>query len=342
MIGLASARALAMPVPVLLAGLLAALAAPADGGTAGGRVYRIATTPWMGWAFLDVADAKGYWREEGVRVELAPFPDGTSYLDAQIARRADFACAMAGDVAWIGAHRSATRILLETDWSHGGDKVIVRRGKSLAELAGRPVGVYQARYALPFFLRKVLGPDWKYVAASPKPVFKPEDLIAQFKAGRLDLCVLCDPFAGELGPEAAVRATSADVAGSIPEVFFGYRDVVDAMPPGDLAGLVRGIFRGMAWMQDPAHEPELLEIVQARSFRARPLRDLDDLRAQMRSAPVHAPALLRERNAPGGGLASFLHELHAFIRIYDPGAREFAPADLFDAAEAQRLLAGSR
>jgi len=305
---------------------------------AAARPYRIATTPWAGWAFLDVADAKGYWREEGLQVELHNYPDGTSYLDAQLAGLVDLSAGMVGDIVWIHTHRAPVRILIETDWSSGGDRFFVRRGRQLSELAGKPLGLYQARYSLPYFLKLALGPDYRYVEASAKAILSPPDLVAQFRAGHLDMGVLCDPFLGELGPEAVTMATSAAPPGSIPEALFGFRDVLDRMPPDDLRKLARGVLRAMAWIRDPANLPELRRILEARSFRAAHFRDLDDLAQQVRHAPIHTPDRLRQRNAAHGGLELYLAGLRDFLRGFDPGAPTFQPGDLFDPRAAARLL----
>jgi len=277
-------------------------------------------------------------------VQLQEYPDGTSYLDAQLARMVDFSCGMVGDVVWIHTHRAPVRILLETDWSLGGDKFFLRKGVQLRNLKGRPVGYYQARYSLPFFLKQTLGKEFANLQSSPPAVFNPLDLVAQFKAGRLDMGVLCDPFMDRLGSEVMVRCSSADVPGSLPECFFTFRDVAESTPPRDLEGLLRGIFRALDWMQDPRNGEELFRIVQSRSFRQVPLRDLADLRAQMRHAPTHGQRRLRERNAPGGGLEDFLLELRGFLRTYDPKGAAYRPADLFDAPWTTRVLSaeGSR
>jgi len=305
---------------------------------AGAGPYRIATTPWMGWAFLDVAEAKGFWKEQGLAVELRNYPDGTSYLDAQLARVVDLSCAMVGDVVWIHTHRAPVRILLETDWSSGGDVFFVRKGLAPAQLEGRPIGYYQDRYALPFFLKQTLGAEFGPFQACPAAVFTPQDLVAQFRAGRLDLGVLCDPYVAELGPEAVIRCTSGTRPGSLPECLFGFRDVVERIPARDLRGLVRGIVKAQAWMQAPEHARELFDIVQARSFRDSPLRDLADLASQVRHAPTHPPGRLRRRNAPGGGLEQFLAGLQRFLTRHDPAGAGYRPGDLFDPEWTGRLL----
>lgn len=329
-----------MPLTRLL-GLLALLALLlALPNAAAGRTYRIATTPWAGWAFLDVADAKGFWRDQGLKVELHDYPDGASYLDAQLAGLVDLSCGMVGDIVWIHTHREPVKILLETDWSAGGDRFFIRRGRQLSELAGRPLGLYQARYSLPYFLKLALGADYRLVEASPKAVIRPPDLLAQFRAGRLDMGVLCDPFAGELGTEAVTVATSADPPGSIPEALFGFRDVIARMPPEDLRGLVGGVLRAMAWMRDPDNAAELYRILQARSFRAAPLHGPADLAEQLRRAPVHTPERLRQRNAAGGGLEAYLAGLRDFLRVHDPAAPSYQPRELFDPQATARLLEG--
>jgi len=302
------------------------------------RPYRIATTPWMGWAFLDVAEAKGFWRQAGIEVELVPFADGTSYLDAQLTGEVDFSCAMVGDVVWIHTHQAPVRILLETDWSLGGDKFFMRKGKRLQDLKGSPLGLYQARYALPFFLRKTLGEAYRHLLSSPAAIFSPEELVAQFRAGRLDAGVICDPFAGSLGSAAEIRATSADSPGSLPECLFGTRRVIDAMPAREMDALLRGILKAMDWARDPKNAVELHRLLRARSFRGLSPFTLEDMRVQARSAPIHSWVRLKARNAPRGGLEAYLGELRQFLLLYEPKEPPFRPRELFDAFWSSQAL----
>jgi ABC-type nitrate/sulfonate/bicarbonate transport system substrate-binding protein len=306
----------------------------------GAATYRIATTPWMGWAFLDVADAKGFWREQGLAVELVNYSN-VSYLDAQMARMVDFSCAMIGDAVWLHTHCGPVRILMETDWSLGGDKFFVRKGLTLAQLQGRPVGYYQNRYSLPIFLQQTLGGEFRHVLASPAAVFSPPDLVAQFNAGRLDLGVICDPYAQDLGPEASVVCTSATRPGSVPEGLICFRDVFERMPAKDLQALIRGIRKAQIWMRDTGHAQELMAIVQSRSFRDTPFRNLADMAAQMGNAPVHSTALMRRRNASGGGLEQFLGACRKFLVGFDPAGAHFRSRDLFDPAWTTRALAAT-
>lgn len=314
--------------------LLFILLAPAWGA----RTYRIATTPWMGWIYLDVAQAKGYWKAEGIDVQVQSYPDGATYLDALLSRRVDLSCGMVGDMVWIHTHAAPVSILLETNWSLGSDKFLVRRGRSLAELAGRPVGIYQNTYALPFFLRQALGPGFRHLTRSAFVHLSPADMTAQMKAGRLDMAVLYDPFAQALEPLARVTATSALPAGCIPEGLFGFRETVAAMPPADLEALLRGIMKALAWVADSRNDEALLDIVNQSTFKSQPLKSVEEVRALKRGAPVHERAKLASRNGRAGGLMSFLGEMQRFIKGFDPSAPPFKPADLFDPGPVQRAM----
>ncbi len=303
-----------------------------------GRTYRIATAPWMGWAYLDVAQAKGFWKAEGLEIQLLNHPDGATYLDALLSRKVDFTCGMVGDMVWIHTSAAPVSILLESNWSLGSDKFLVRRGRTLADLAGKPVGIYQDTFALPFFLRKALGPDFRHLAKSRFVHLSPADMAAQFKVGRLDLAVLYDPFAKDLEAHARTASTSAQPPGCIPEGLFGFRDTIAAMPAADLDALLRGVIRAITWMGEAQNDEELLKIVNQGSLQSRPIRSVEELRALKRGAPLHDRAHLGSRNQRGGGLPAFLAELQLFVQSYKPSAAQFRPADLFDPAPVQRAL----
>ena len=157
--------------------------------------YRIGTVPWAGWSPLHVAEAEGFWRDEGVAVTVVSYDDPVIILEAIKAERIDFAMDMAGSLVGLYMDGVPAVILAETNWSHGGDKIIVKAGHDVSEYRGEPIGVFLKKPSCLYFLDKYLTTVGLRVADFRIVELEPDDLAAQFIAGRIPVILDYDPHA---------------------------------------------------------------------------------------------------------------------------------------------------
>lgn len=99
--------------------IFAAIITMALTGLADARSYKIGTHHWIGFSPNDVAHAKGFWKSQGLDIELVNFTSERDACNALVNKRVDIAFQMLG--TWIGFYMEGSPITLiaEVDWSHG-------------------------------------------------------------------------------------------------------------------------------------------------------------------------------------------------------------------------------
>ncbi len=322
---------------LLLCGALVCLTV----GPAAARTYKIAAVSWAGWSPCHVAEAKGFWSEAGVDVSVITVPDPKSAADLFKQRLVHIAFTMIGSAVGLRMDGLPVRIIAETNWSHGGDKLIARPGFDVARIEDRLVGVFSNSPAVTFLLHRYLSGIGRAVDDARIIEMAPEDLAGRFVDGQLDLIVCYDPAAIRAVREGNGRvvATSAAYPGILPEGMMVLDEVLADIPEADLAAIFRGWIRAVRWSRDPAHWDEYGEILNTRTFPESPPYTDADLRAMLEAVRIHDQGDLLMRNRPGGGLSVYLKRLKAFLVDTGRLRSDFRPDDLLRTATLLSILA---
>ena len=102
---------------------------------------KIAYSDWPGFTILEVAKQKGWFKEEGVDVELLWF-DYLPSLDAFAAGKVDGVTVVATDALVSGANGAKSKFIALLDYSDGNDMIIGKPGiDSIKGLKGQKVGL---------------------------------------------------------------------------------------------------------------------------------------------------------------------------------------------------------
>lgn len=102
---------------------------------------KIAYSDWMGYAGLEVAKQKGWFKDAGVEVELVWF-DYLAGLDAFSAGKVDGVACVATDALVVGSNGAKSKIIALLDYSDGADMIIGKQGvNSIKDLKGQKVGL---------------------------------------------------------------------------------------------------------------------------------------------------------------------------------------------------------
>ncbi|OQX27504.1 MAG: hypothetical protein BWK80_04925 [Desulfobacteraceae bacterium IS3] len=111
-------------------------------GIADARTYKIGMTQWTGCSPNNAAEVKGFWKSQGIDVQVIMLANNQELYNAFINRRVDIANEMIG--TWIGLYLEGIplKILYESNWSHGGDKIIVKKDFDVKQLKGQTIGIY--------------------------------------------------------------------------------------------------------------------------------------------------------------------------------------------------------
>ena len=313
--------------------------APAD------REYKIGMVSWAAYAPLNVAQHKGFWEELGIKARAVNFKVNSELNAALENRDIDFALDMMGSWTHMILVDKVPLILLgETDWSHGGDKIIVKTDylDRMAELQGGELGVYLKMLSVEFFLDKYLREnDLHFSDFTVIEGNGPKDLADDFIAGNYKLMVNYDPEAARACDEGGgtVVKTSADYPGVIPEGFAARSDYLRHVPESVAVKIFKGFFKAHEWMNDPANFAELAEIMNDWTYEHDPCCYTDEeITSFLGSVSIHDVDTLFQRNQLGGGFSQYLTEASQFMeREYrtDPVVIE----DVFDNRAIMKAIA---
>ncbi|HVU05580.1 MAG TPA: ABC transporter substrate-binding protein [Polyangiaceae bacterium] len=116
-------------------------AAPSAAAPTAGSALKIAYSDWPGWVAWDIAMQKGWFKEEGVDVELKWFEYAPS-MEAYSAGKVDAVAVTNGDALVTGSSGSPSVGILINDYSNGNDMIVAKKGiTSVAQLKGKTIGV---------------------------------------------------------------------------------------------------------------------------------------------------------------------------------------------------------
>lgn len=217
-------------------------------------VLRLAIGAWPGYFPAVIAERQGLMAEEGVRLDITPVKD-TSRLIADFAGgRYDLITVSLGNAVTATRARPDVMVLLVANESSGGDKVLKRRGVSLARAeddplrVGTTLGGFGEVFLRAWLDRERIDPrqiEWTNVDAP--------DISSALSTGLIDAGHTWQPYANEaITAGAEVVFSSADTPGLILDTVLVTRETL-ARHPEAVRGFVRAWFRASdSWMDDPA------------------------------------------------------------------------------------------
>ncbi|HEU4408809.1 MAG TPA: ABC transporter substrate-binding protein [Polyangiaceae bacterium] len=344
----------AMLMPSLVALAIAAGGCAKESDEARPKL-RLGNVPWPGWAALDVGLEKGFFREEGVDVEIVQFgvSGDQQLIDAIASGEVDGGFYMLGALLNNALERGQPITYLgAVDWSYGGDQIVIRPPleTSIAAIQSgqRQVGTYSTAAStlllLDLYFRDTSRHSWSFsigdVAVTERPA---EDLVASFKAGEEPVSLNFDPVIyDQIAAGGEVVATSATYPGVISEGLMVSTPLYQGANKAAYAALLRGWVRAVEYMYGEGHRlnvlnaaraDEVVEIVQRRTFLGDGTSKEDVLsslanvrvfsRAKLEAVNLDEREDVRLAEYPTKGvqpLRSHLRELDEFIRALNPAA----------------------
>ncbi len=159
------------------------------------RTYKIGVTPWTGWSPTHVAEAKGFWKAQGLDVKVFTFPDNIAIDTALKNTRIDIGFEMLGTAVGLYLEGVPVVIIAETDWSYGGDKIIVKNDAAATDLKGKPIGVYLNQPSVTYFLNQYLTQIGLKLSDVRIVEMETAQLADKFIAGLFKVIVIYDPDA---------------------------------------------------------------------------------------------------------------------------------------------------
>lgn len=201
--------------------LCAAIAAGAIGCAAPPpERLRIGMNVWPPYELLYLARERGYFRDEGVEVDLVDFSSYSGELAAYHQGQIDALLATLNEVQIRDNFQDPPVVVLALDYSYGGDAVVAQKGiASTQALRGRTVA-YEESALGTYLLERALSRGGLAAADVVLRNRLPEESEVDFKKGKVDAVVTYEPFLGRLleVPGAQVVFSTRDIPGEIVDV----------------------------------------------------------------------------------------------------------------------------
>lgn len=226
---------------------------------------KIGYSDWPGWVAWQVAIDKGWFKEEGVDVDFEWF-DYTASFDAFTAGNIDAVTITNGDALVLGGTGTKSTMIMITDYSNGNDMIVAKPGiNSLADLKGQKIGIeigFVEHLLLLNGLEKEGMKESDITMVNTATNNTPQ-VLASGDVAAIGAWQPSSGMAMKLTPGAKPIYTSAEEPGLIYDVI--------AVNPTSLAAnredwvkLVKVWDRVVAYINDPATQPDALKIMSAR------------------------------------------------------------------------------
>lgn len=302
------------------------------------RPLRIAYTHAFPCVPLGIAEHHRYWADAGLAVQLRGYQTSVEVVAALQEGEVDLAYDMIATWLDLALQGAPIAIAGETDWSHGGDKLLLREGMKLAALKGQPIAVPLRGAALMLFLRESLARQGLSVPDFPLvEVPEQEKALQLFRDGRVHAIVSNEPWAARIAQAGATTiATTAEFPGISPQGFAFRRGEVDEEAMRKFFSVW---FRAVTFLHDPANRSAVAEVASIYAFAGTENLTADDVAAFARTTPVHdAATALRQNDLVDGNARQLLRRFLVLSRLQGRHASEADIAKCF-ALEAIREVA---
>lgn len=237
----------------LVLGAVFAIGVGVTASTAG--TLKLAHSTWVGYGPLYIAKEKGFFKAEGLDVELVVMEDVKTRLPALAAGRLDVAVTTVDTVLNFYSEKRPFKYLFAVDDSKGGDGIVANKDiTSIAGLKGKKVA-YTEGSVSQFYLSVLL----KEAGLSLKDVeslnMTAGDAGAAFVAKRVDAAVTWEPWLtrGNKAPHGHLLVNSSTSPGLITDVMLTTPKKL-AAHMDDFKALYRAWVKAVEWQK--AHEDE--------------------------------------------------------------------------------------
>ncbi len=228
------------------------------------RPLHLAINPWPGYEFAPLAEAMGFFADEGVEVHLVEM---ASLSDSRRAFELGQVDGFFGTpVEWLVAEQHSDRrgtAVLVTDASEGADVILARAPiGSVADLRGKRVGLERGSLHVLILAEALgaLGLDLGDVEIVHIPAL---DATRAFRAGEVDAVVSYPPFSLEVlaGGDAETIFSTSEIPGRVIDLLVFESAIVEARRE-DIARIRSAYFRAQRFAAD--HPDRALPIMAAR------------------------------------------------------------------------------
>ncbi len=217
---------------------------------------RISINAWPGYEFLFLAEQKGFFREEGVNVQLLQLGSLSDTPAAFERGKIDGMAATLAEV--LQAQKDSRRhaqIFLVLDYSNGSDVIMAQQGiSSVAQLKGRRVGLEVASLGV-FMLVRSLEKAGLQLQDVQMVVSDQSSLAEMFRQQTIDAIVTYPPEALGLQQQPGINTvfSSADIPDEVIDVL-ALDNTMLQQHPEKASAIIRATYRAMEYARQHPDE----------------------------------------------------------------------------------------
>lgn len=297
----------------------------------------VAMTTWTGYGLLHLADAKGFFEDNGVSVDIQTMQDKAATAAAISTGRLDGWATTVDTFVFYDAQELGAKQVLAVDFSEGGEGIVAHESiQSVADLVGRDVAAEEGSSTF-FFMLNVLADGGVALDDINLRNMQAGDAGSAFMAGRVDAAATWDPWLTRAREreDAHVLIDTAERPGLIVDTVAFRQEVLDERPE-DIMAFIAGYFDAYDyWSENPDEGNRIM----AESLGI----DLEDFIASLEGlifVSREANAAYFGTDGSEGGIAVTILQGGQVYR--DAGIVDRAPAigDVVEASFLERYFAG--
>ncbi len=230
-----------------------ALVAMGIGAQAGSM--RLGMTTWVGYGPMFLARDKGFFKENGLDVDLRIIEDASIYMAAVASGELDGNASTIDEIMKYRSPEFCFKTVVALDDSHGGDGVLTQENvKSLKDLKGQQVGMNEGSVSQFWFniLLKREGMTEKDVVITNMTA---DDAAAAFIAGQIPAAITWEPHLSlvRTKKQGKVLIDSSSTPGLIVDVVDLTCDYIDKNPK-DVEAFVKGLYKAVDFIKTNPEE----------------------------------------------------------------------------------------
>ncbi len=111
---------------------------------------RVGLIPWIGWGEIQLAEAKGFYKEEGVDVEPVMFQSVSDVNTAMLSGQIDLIWLVAGDLVVLSETKPGLKFIYASDYSGEVDAIVGRNLAKPEDIKGKKIGREEVPYEIVF------------------------------------------------------------------------------------------------------------------------------------------------------------------------------------------------
>ena len=220
---------------------------------------RIGLNPWIGNGLYAVAEEKGFFIKEGIRVELVNYDDGATGKQLLSTKHVDALSLTPETVIILADAGTSVRAVAMTDTSLGADGIIATKNiQNVRDLRGKKVA-FEVGSPSHLFLSYLL--DQQGMTTNDLMVIDSAapDAGVAFVSGQVDAAVTWEPWLSKANERSGGHLIANSKDTPILPALLVFRDETIQTRQGDIQALLRALFAAQVYTQE--HQAETVSIV---------------------------------------------------------------------------------